>query len=122
MQRPDMLILIAVWKFLTAAGALTGITAIAVFAFPEVLSLWGPALTCGLFGLSIATFVLAVYCGLGIAAGIGLIIGREWGRILAVVHAAIDVLNIPIGTVIGVLSIIYLVKPEVKEYFTPATK
>jgi len=122
MRRPDLLILIAVWKFLTAAGALAGITAIAVFAFPEVLWQWGPALTGGLFGLSIATFVLAAYCGLGVAAGIGLIIGKEWGRVLAIVHAAIDVINIPIGTVIGVLSIIYLVRSDVKEYFVPAAK
>ena len=122
MQRPDLLILIAVWKFLTAAGALAGVSAIAVFAFPEVLRLWGAALTGGLFGLSIATFVLAAYCALGVASGIGLIIGKEWGRVLAIVHAAIDVINIPIGTVIGVLSIIYLVRSDVKEYFVPATK
>ncbi len=80
MQRPDLLILIAVWKFLTAAGALAGITAIAVFAFPEVLWLWGAALTGGLFGLSIATFVLAAYCALGSPPVSGLLLARSGGE------------------------------------------
>jgi hypothetical protein len=45
--------------------------------------------------------------------------GKEWGRITAIVHSALSLFSIPIGTVIGVLSIIYLTKLEVKEFFTP---
>ena len=61
--------------------------------------------------------VLLTYIGLSVAAGVGLIIEREWGRILAIIHSALIVIWIPIGTVIGVLSLIYLTKPEVRQYF-----
>jgi uncharacterized membrane protein (DUF2068 family) len=117
MKRPDLLILIVIWEFLTALLALIGVVAIAVFAFPSITFLWGIASAGAIFGLSLATLVLAAYCGLGIAGGIGLITGREWGRIIAIVHAAISILNVPIGTVIGILSIVYLASPEVRDYF-----
>ena len=112
MKRPDLLVLIAVWEFLTALGALAGVTAIAVFAIPAVWD-YPPAM----FGLSMAVLVLLTYIGLSVAAGVGLIIEREWGRILAIIHSALIVIWIPIGTVIGVLSLIYLTKPEVRQYF-----
>lgn len=118
MNRPDLLILVAVWEFITAAVALIGISAIAVFAFPEVIGpMWGPALVGGLFGLSIAVLVLLCFVGIAVAGGTGLIKGKEWGRILSIVHAAIALLWFPVGTVIGVLVIIYLTKPDVREYF-----
>ena len=51
MKRPDLLVLIAVWEFLTALGALAGVTAIAVFAIPAVWD-YPPAM----FGLSMAVW------------------------------------------------------------------
>jgi len=36
MRRPDLLVLIAVWEFLTALGAFIGISAIGIFAFPVI--------------------------------------------------------------------------------------
>jgi hypothetical protein len=50
--------------------------------------------------------------------GIGLLKGREWGRILSIIHAALNLLWVPVGTVIGVLILIYLTKTETQEYFT----
>lgn len=122
MKKPDLIILIAVWEFLTAFGAIIGITAIGLFAFPEVSRLWDQALIGGLFGLSIAVFVLVCYTGLALAGGIGILSGKEWGRILSLVHAALSLFWIPIGTVIGILIIVYLIKPEVVEYFESAKK
>ena len=118
MKRPDLLILIAVWQFITAFIALVGICAIAVFAFPDIIGpLWGPALTGGIFGLSIVILVLLVFIGIAIAGGIGILRGQEWGRVLSIVYAALSLFSFPIGTVIGTLVIIYLTKSEVSEYF-----
>lgn len=118
MKRPDLLILIAVWQFITAFIALVGICAIAVFAFPDIIGpLWGPALTGGIFGLSIVILVLLVFIGIAIAGGIGILRGQEWGRVLSIVYAALSLFSFPIGTVIGILVIIYLTKSEVSEYF-----
>ena len=120
MRRPDLLVLIAVWEFLTALGAFIGISAIGIFAFPEVFRLWGPALVGGIYGLSMALLMLLCYTSIAVAGGIGLLNGKEWGRILSIAHAAVSLLWIPFGTIIGILVIIYLIKPEVREYFESA--
>ena len=120
MKRPDLLILIIIWEFLTALGALIGIISIAVFAFPPVVALWDVARAGALFGLSVGTIVLLAYLGLSVAAGIGLIMGKEWGRISSIVHAALSLFWMPIGTVIGILTLIYLTKTEVRDYFQTA--
>jgi len=117
MKRPDLIILIAVWEFLTVFGALVGISAIALFAFPEVAQEWGTDLVGGVFGLSIGILALLCYLCIALVGGIGILIGKEWGRVFTVVHSALSLLWIPFGTIIGILIIIYLGKPEVKEYF-----
>lgn len=137
MKKPDLLILIAIWEFITAFVVFIGIVAIALFAFPTVLGIWGEweyygngmiwssgdiPRTGAIFGLSIAILILLCYMVLAIAGGIGLFTGKEWGRITTIVHSALSLFSVPIGTVIGVLSIIYLTKPEVKDYFIPVLK
>jgi hypothetical protein len=117
-KKPDFLILIAVWQFITAFIALIGICAIAVFVFPDAVGpLWGQALAGVIFGLTIAILVLLVYIGIAIAGGIGLLRGHEWGRVLSIVHAALSLFSFPIGTTIGILIIVYLTKSDVSEYF-----
>ena len=39
MKKPDLLILIAIWEFISAFVVLIGIAAISVFAFPAVLGM-----------------------------------------------------------------------------------
>ena len=122
MKRPDLLILIAVWEFLGAFLAFIGIIAIAVFAFPGVSSSHEIGSVAGIFGLSIAVLVLLFYLCIAIAGGIGLLGGKEWGRILSLVNAALSLLSIPFGTIIGILVIVYLIKPEIRDYFESAKK
>ena len=71
----------------------------------------------GIFGLSIAEATLVCYVGLSVAGGIGLLQGKDWGRILGIVNAALSLFGFPIGTTIGILILIYLLKPEIREYF-----
>jgi len=120
MKRPDLLILIAMWEFISMLGALIGISAIAVFAFPSVNELYGIAHVGGIFGLIIAMLMLLLTAGIALAAGIGLLRGKEWGRVLSIAYAAISLICIPFGTIIGILVIIYLTKTEVREYFESA--
>jgi hypothetical protein len=122
MRRPDLLILIAVWEFISTFGAFVGIIAVALFAFPEVSSLHGVGSLAGIFVLSLVVLVLLFYLSIAIAGGIGLLGGKEWGRILTLIHSALSLLSIPIGTIIGILIIIYLIKPEVRDYFESAQK
>jgi hypothetical protein len=111
MRRPDSIVLIAIWQFLSAAGCFIGIAAIALFALPYT---WDPG---GIFGLSIGIASCACFAGAAIAGGIGLLMLKNWGRILTIVTAALIVMAIPIGTIIGILIIIYLAKENVRQYF-----
>ncbi len=130
MKKPDLLILIAIWQFITAFAALIGIAAIAVFAFPAVTGYWDSSWsgmgwrngTMGaVFGLSVGILFLLCFLAFAVAGGIGLMLnrGREWARIISIVHSALSLFAIPIGTIIGTLSIIYLVRQDVRDYFNP---
>ena len=132
MKRPDLLVLIAVWMFLSAFGILIGIAAVScMFFFTSPWMWWGPEMWNGwgmwdmpqmggiaLVALGIALLVMVAYFVLALMGGIGLLKGREWGRILSIVHAALSLFSVPVGTVIGILILIYLTKTEVQEYFT----
>ncbi len=126
MRRPDLLVLIAVWEFISALGVLTGIAAIAsaFFFAPGVWMcgdwMWRGVPHIGSFvvvGLSIAILVMVAYFIIALMGGIGLLQGKSWGRILSIVQASLSLFWVPIGTVIGILVIIYLTKQEVKGYF-----
>jgi len=140
MKKPDLLVLIVIWEFISAFVAFIGIVAIAVFAIPFVLGTWGnweyyngdyygmmgnysdmPRVG-AVFGLSGAILILLCFLVIAIIAGIGLLKGKEWGRITGIIHSALSVFCAPIGTVIGVFSIIYLTKQEVKDLFIAPAK
>lgn len=53
----------------------------------------------------------------GLIAGIGLLLGKNWGRILALIMAIFDLLNFPIGTVIAVYSFFVLLQNSATAYF-----
>ena len=126
MKRPDLLVLIAVWEFLSALGILIGIAAISaafLFASPWMWSDWmggwgaPQAGSIAIIVMSIALLVMVVYFIIALMGGIGLLQGKEWGWILSIVHAALSLFWVPIGTVIGILMLVYLIRTEVKEYF-----
>ena len=52
-----------------------------------------------------------------VIAGIGLLKRREWGRILALVEAFLNLFWIPLGTVLGIYSIIILLNEETAQLF-----
>ena len=68
--------------------------------------------------MGIVALVMVAYFVMALMGGIGLLRGREWGRILSIVHAALSLFWVPVGTVIGILILIYLTKAETQEYFT----
>jgi len=118
LKRPDLLLLVAIWAFLSAFLYLIGIAAISIFALPEALGFgWGPANAGGIFGMSIGILFLLCCVGLSLASGIGILKAKSWGRIVSIVVAVLSLFWFPIGTVIGVLVIIYLARPEIREYF-----
>jgi len=118
MKRPDLLLLVAIWAFLSAFLYLIGIAGIAIYALPEALGFgYGLANVGTIIGLSSGIFVLLCCTGLSLAGGIRILKAKSWGRIISAVVAVLSLFWIPVGTVIGVLVLIYLARSEVREYF-----
>jgi hypothetical protein len=66
---------------------------------------------------SAAVFFFALMGLPKIIAGIGLLKKKEWARILTLIVSFISLLNFPLGTALGIYSIIILVKDESVQYF-----
>ena len=129
-KKPDLVILVAIWEFLSALLILIPIAAIvSFFLFASTgMWMWGWGADWGLhmpqmggiaiFALGIVVFIMAAYFIIALLGGIGLLRGKEWGRILSIIYAAISAFWIPIGTIVGILILLYLVTPEVREHFS----
>jgi len=53
----------------------------------------------------------------GIIAGMGLLQFQNWARILTIVLSALDLLNVPIGTALGVYGLWVLLSPGTEQLF-----
>jgi hypothetical protein len=72
----------------------------------------------GLFAAgALCWIIFGIFALLYFAVGFGLLKGQGWARIVAIILAIIGLLNIPIGTIISIIILIYLFKPDVKAYF-----
>jgi hypothetical protein len=72
----------------------------------------------------VAIFVAALMALLalpGILAGYGLLNRKPWGRILAIVVAAINLVNFPLGTILGAYALWVLLQRASEEYFIPTS-
>jgi hypothetical protein len=67
-------------------------------------------------------FLLAVLSIPGIAAGVGLLMRKAWGRILAIVVAVLSLGNVPIGTAIGAYVLWVLLQEKAADYFRAASQ
>ncbi len=55
----------------------------------------------------------------GIIAGVGLLKFRPWARVLTIVLSAIELLNVPLGTALGVYGLWVLLSPATEPLFHP---
>ena len=72
----------------------------------------------GAIGTGLAAFFIILSLP-GLIGGIGLLSFRPWARILVLVLAFLDLLNIPFGTALGVYSIWVLLNAETERLFNP---
>jgi hypothetical protein len=72
----------------------------------------------GLIG-TVAIIFFGVIALPSVIAGIGLLKHQEWGRILALVVGFLSLLDIPIGTALGVYTIVILMDDEARRIFLP---
>lgn len=65
----------------------------------------------------IVVWVVIFFSIPGIIAGIGLFRRKEWARILTLILSVIKLMNIPVGTAVGIYSIWVLVQDETTALF-----
>ena len=119
-KKPELVILVAVWDFLVAIFAFVALLLLSIFVFPPATGMaFGPALVGVILGLCVLALFLLGLLLVSVLGGIGLLRGREWGRALSLVVAALSVFALPVGTAAGVLIIVYLTRGEVRQYFSP---
>lgn len=117
-SRPDGVVLTAVWFALGAVFWLLGVAAMLIFALPPVLSeTSGSDQYYAVAGVSFGALVVAIMGVVSAITAVGLFRMRPWSRYLAIVLAALGLLAIPIGTVVGGLIIWYMLQDEAKIAF-----
>ena len=67
-------------------------------------------------GVSVGIFLLILGVP-GVVAGYGLLRRRSWARSLAIALGALNLVNVPIGTVIGIYTLVVLLQNDAEEYF-----
>jgi hypothetical protein len=71
----------------------------------------------GAIGIGIF-LLIAVFTIPGLIAGVGLLKLRPWARILTIVLSAMNLLNVPIGTALGIYGLWVLLNKDTEALFT----
>lgn len=73
--------------------------------------------------LYIATIALSVVCGiLGIIAGLALLAGNPSGRLLALIAGFLSLSNIPLGTTLGIFTIVVLLPIRAAQLYSQSAR
>jgi hypothetical protein len=109
------LFMLAAVFLLVAMGGAAGIVGTA--ADPADAALAIPII--GIAGAGLIALLLA-FALPGLITGIGLVYVKPWARILGLILSAINLINIPIGTVVGIYGLWVLLHKDTERLFTPA--
>ena len=118
-KREDGVTLLAFYHFVLAGGFLLGTVSLAIPAMITAIVgvVEDPSALIATFILGGIAFVLMLFCALVLAIGYGLWTQKQWGRMAAIALAVLSLFGFPIGTVIGGLTLWYLLRTEVADQF-----
>jgi len=105
----DIHVKVLAWLYIIfgALGTLTGLGLMAVLSFIGIAGAasdpdaWLALPILGITGAALGVFILILSLP-GIIAGVGLLKYRPWARILTIVLSALNLMNIPFGTILGI--------------------
>ena len=106
--------LIGALTILLVFGGAAGVVGTSATNNPDA---WVAVPILGIVG-SALVLVLVTLSLPGIIAGLGLIKLRPWARILAIVLSVLNLINIPIGTLLGIYGLWVLCSRETERLFT----
>ncbi len=105
-----------------ALGTLLGLGLMALLSFIGVAGAasdpdaWMALPILGITGAALGVFLLILSLP-GVIAGFGLLKYRPWARILTIVLSALNLMNIPLGTIIGVYGLWVMLSDEGSRLF-----
>ena len=73
-----------------------------------------------ILGTGFASLLGGIFVIIGIIEiiiGLALFTGKSWARILVLIGAIIDLIGFPIGTIFGIILLVYFTRPKVVAYF-----
>lgn len=120
LQDLDLHVKIVAWLSIIANALYLVIGASVFFLLVGIGAVAGDAEAFGILGV-VGTMVgafLAVLGVPGVVAGIAILRRAGWGRVVALVLAAIGLLNFPIGTALGAYTFWVLLQKSADEYFS----
>jgi hypothetical protein len=108
------------WLYIVANAFFLLLAALALGLLPTLGAISGDkdaALILSIFGTAFS--LLMALLGLpGLLAGYGLLKRKSWARTLTIVLGILGLVNFPIGTAIGVYTLLVLLQQSANEYFT----
>jgi hypothetical protein len=111
------LFLLVTLLFMVALGGAA--TIVGTTATPDDAAIALPII--GITGTALLVFFMALALP-GLAAGWGLLNFRPWARILGIVLSAINLLNFPFGTLLGIYGLWVLLSKETELLFTASSQ
>lgn len=115
-------------KHVTVAGALRigmGVLGLLIAAFVFIAIVGGGLISGDRDAIAITSVVGTVIGGFfglislpNIIAGWGLIRFKPWARILTLILAALDLVNVPVGTLLGIYTIWVILQDETEKLFS----
>lgn len=97
-------------------GGLAGLIFFGLFAGPSAAAAYGPVIGYVVTGWMLLMLILAIPA---ILIGIGLLSFRPWARSVGTVVAILELLNFPLGTLLGVYALWVLMSAEADPLFSP---
>ena len=118
-DRDDGITLLALYHFVLAGAFLLGTVALAIPALiTAIVGIFeDPGALIATAILGVIAFVLMTFCILILIIAYGLWTMRQWARVATIALAMLSLFAVPLGTIIGGLTIWYLIKPEVADQF-----
>lgn len=117
-------VLAALFIIFGALGTMAGLGLMALLGFIGLAGAasdpdaWMALPILGITGAALGAFLLALSLP-GIIAGIGLLKFKPWARILTIVLSALNLMNVPFGTILGIYGLWVMLSEQGARLFTP---
>lgn len=122
--RPDGVTVLAAYHFLLSGLLLLTTLGLAIptviTAIVGVVEDSDVLIATGILGLLAA--VTMMLCLVMLALGFGLWTMRQWARVATIAMAIVGLSFVPVGTIIGGVTLWYLLKPEISSHFHVAAR